>query len=525
MKTLLIRPGIDIMENFNSFWKPELTYLKKVYTDYSSLFRGLFEFQSFSQSSTLSVGSTLKKMGEDVIYLDVPFEFGIPLTEKSAQHIYANIQNYLSQKDFDVVGISCTGLLEGIPTKRIAEIAKKVLPDTIVMVGGYQAVSQAHDFMQKIPAIDVLVECDFELIAHNLYKTFDGLFNIKYIPNILYRYHDTVHATRRTGVHVKADQLPFYNYSLLDSYIPDYSLFAMETSRGCMYNCSFCQEKVMRTGYTTKDFERAADEMNTTAAYIADSTTPVVFYFCDPLWGAAPDWVEKFCTHLIDTKSTPFQWVCEARVGQFTNNQLHLMKKSGCITIGYGVESLSPKMLTIMNKTKNPGTYIDSVVTTVEKTLATNIHCVLLFILGMPGETPTTLQETLTAIKKLPLANKNLHIKFGLPDILPGTALDAAVHDPHYAQQYGVVIHEENTWEKAYIPRFTLLFDPSHGLSAADMTDFFLNLMHGENSVAASFGKQLEKFPHIQKLIDKGHITPADLTNLGGIYRKAVTGL
>jgi hypothetical protein len=528
MKTLLIRPGIHIMEkNFKGPWPPNLKYLQKVYADYSSVFRGLFEFQSFSQSSTLSVGSTLKKMGEDVKYLDVPFEFGVPLTEKSATHIYAGINDYIQQGDYDVVGISCTGLLEGIPTKKIAEITKKVLPDTVVMVGGYQAASEAHDFMEKIPAIDILVQSDFELIAHELYCTFEGSFNINNIPNILYRHKDTVHTTRRSRTRLKPDHLPQYDYSLVAPYIPEYSLFAMETSRGCLYNCSFCQEKVVRTWYTAKDPEKAADEMVTTATYIADRTTPLVFYFCDPLWGASPPWVQKFCTNLIHkTHNAPnFQWVCEARVGQFTHEELTLMKQSGCITIGYGVESLSPKMLTIMNKTKTPGQYIDSVVTTVEKTLANNIHTVLLFILGMPGETPSTLQETLTAIKNLPLTHEKLHIKFGLPDILPGTTLDAAVHNPYHAEQFGVIIHEENTWQKAYIPRFTLLFDPSHALSAADMTDTFLNLMHGKDSVSASFGKQLEKFPSIQKIIDKGMISSADLADLGRIYRKAVTGI
>ncbi|MGD2250316.1 MAG: radical SAM protein [Candidatus Methanofastidiosia archaeon] len=526
MKTLLIRPGIHIMETFKDSWPPDLNYLQKVYTDYSSLFRGLFEFQSFSQSSTLSVGSTLKKMGEDVDYLDVPFEFGVPLTEKSAATIYAKIRNYIHKGDYDVVGISCTGLLEGIPTKKIAEITKNVYPDTVVMVGGYQAASEAHDFMEKIPAIDILVQSDFELIAHQLYRTFEGSFNINNTPNILYRHKDTVHTTRKTCTRLKPDHLPYYDYSLVDPYIPGYSLFAMEASRGCMYNCSFCQEKILRTWYITKDPEKAADEMVTTAHYIADRTTPVVFYFCDPLWGAHPAWVKKFCTHLIKKRHTPhFQWVCEARVGQFSHEELTLMKQSGCITIGYGVESLSPKMLTIMNKTKTPGQYIDSVKTTVEKTLAKNIHTVLLFILGMPGETHTTLQETLTAIKNLPLTHEKLHIKFGLPDILPGTALDFAVHNPHHAEQLGVVIHEENTWHNAYIPRFTLLFDPSHTLSAADMTDTFLNLMHGTDSVTASFGKQLEKFPLIQKIIDKGIISPADLANLGNIYRKAVTGI
>lgn len=526
MKTLLIRPGIEIVEKtFRGPWPPTLAHIQAVYTDYSSLFRGLFEFQSFSQSSTLAVGTGLTQVGEDVDYLDVPFEFGISLTEKKRVQKYKKIKDFIFRGEYDVVGISCTGSLEGIPTQHIAEAAKET--GATVVAGGYQAAAAAVDFIKTIPSLDVVVLSDFEPIAQQLYSALQGEYIMKEIPNIIYRENGKIYATEKKCLKVNPDTLR-YDYSLVKKYIPKYSLFAIEASRGCFYDCSFCQEKVLRQSYTVKAARTTADEIVDTANYIAPVTAPVIFYFCDALWGFNPLWVKDFCAHLMQRKkditADVFGWVCEARVGQFTKEQLTFMKKAGCVTIGYGVESLSPKMLKIMNKTRKPKKYIDTVFKAVEKTLEQDIHTVLLFILGMPGETPATLQETLAKIERLPLDNKHLHLKFGLPEVLRSTVLDACIHDPVFVEEHGVHILDENDWKKGYIPRFTLLFDPSRELSAAEMTRIFLDLMHGTHSITASFGKQLEMYKDIKVILDKGEISPHDLAVLGSIYREAVTG-
>jgi radical SAM superfamily enzyme YgiQ (UPF0313 family) len=527
MKTLLVRPGIELVERtFRGPWPPHLAHIQSVYTDYSSLFRGLFEFQTFSQSSTLAVGTVLMQAGEDIDYLDVPFEVGISLTEKKRAEKYKKIEDFISRGGYDVVGISCTGSLEGVSLQYLAEAAKKT--GAVVVAGGYQAAAAAYDFMEAIPSLDVIVLSDIEPLVNQLYAALRGEYPMKKVPNIIYRENQNILTTEKKCILLTPDMLPRYDYRIVKKYVLYYSLFAIEASRGCHYTCAFCQEKVMRQSYTVKDAVKTADEIVDTANYLAHITTPVIFYFCDALWGSNPAWVKRFLTHLIKKKkeitTDLFGWVCEARVGQFTREQLALMKKAGCITIGYGVESLSPKMLKIMNKTKNPQKYIDTVFKTVEKTLEQDIHTVLLFILGMPGETPATLEKTKTTLARMPFTNEKFHIKFGLPDVLRSTFLDALMHDPLFVKEHGTTILEENDWKKGYIPRFTLLFDPSRELSAANMTEIFLDLMHGIHSLTASFGKQLETYKDIDVILDKGEISPYDLATLGSIYRKAVTG-
>ncbi|MBU7018020.1 MAG: radical SAM protein [Theionarchaea archaeon] len=528
MKTLLIRPGVGVVEKtLKGPWPPELNYLEKLYREPGLLFRGLISMEGFSHSPTLAVGTILKELGEEVEYLDVPYEFGIPIREELNAERNKKIAEYIARGGYDAVGISCTSTLEGLPTRRIAEAAKSVSDDIIVLVGGYQAASDAYNIMEKIPEIDVLVVSDFEPLAEKLYQSFRGEIPLRMIPNILYRENGEIRVSERKYIKVDPDDLPVYDYSLVEKYIKKYTMFIIEASRGCPFECSFCQEKVLRRHYTVKDAAVAVDEIITTAHYIAQFVEPVLIIYCDPLWGANSKWVEDFCSRLIKRKdeiNKEFGWLIGARIGQFDDEKLSLLKKAGCVTIGYGVESLSPEMLKMMNKTRDPAEYVNSVFDTVEKMIRAQMHAMLTFILGLPGETFATIEETLASLKNLPLKSEYIHLKLGLPVALRKTLLDTQIHDPEYAETYGITIHDEYDWEKGYLPRFSPLFDPSRELSSSQLTDIFLDLLHGARGFPGSLGKHPGIFKEVESILYKDQISPEELAEWSRIYRRIVTG-
>jgi tRNA A37 methylthiotransferase MiaB len=520
MKTLVVRPGSEIVEKtFRGPWPPGLNHLERLYREPGEFCRGVVQHAIFSHSSSLAVGTLLNKMGEDVEYLDVPLEFGLPLTEELNEQKGEKIAEYIARGGYDVVGISCTFALEGVATKRVANAAKNALEDVTVVVGGYQAASVARDMMEKTPSIDVVVLSDFEPIAELLYQSFEGTIPVSSVPNILYRENGTICGSERIPLTVTPEDLPVYDYSLVKKYLPKYAVFVVEASRGCPYQCTFCQEKVLRHLHTVKDANVVVEETIDTANYVAQTTDHVTILYCDALWGVNPQWVKDFCLQLAERKdeitSSGFGWFIEGRVGQFDAEALSLMKKAGCIAIAYGVESLSSKMLNIMNKTRNTQKYIASVFDTAERTTEAGIHAALLFLLGMPGETPSTLEETLTVMKRLPLEKENLHVKFGLPAILHGTLLDKQIHDPQFVEEHGVRLLGENDWEKGYFPRHTLLFDPSRELSASEMTDFFLDIVGGTRGIPASLEKQFETHKEVRAVLDQDEISADNLVRLG----------
>lgn len=520
MKTLVVRPGSEIVEKtFRGPWPPELNHLERLYREPGEFCRGVVQHAIFSHSSSLAVGTILKQAGENVEYLDVPLEFGLPLTEELNTKKGEKIAEYIAGGGYDVVGISCTFALEGVATRRIAEAAKRAIKDVTVVVGGYQAASVARDMMEKTPSIDVIVLSDFEPIAEKLYASFRGKIPVSSVPNVMYRENGTIRGSERIPLSVNPEDLPIYDYSLVRKYLPKYAVFVVEASRGCPHRCTFCQEKVLRQLHTVKDAHVVVEETIDTANYVAQVTDHVTILYCDALWGVSPKWVKDFCSQLADRKdeitSSGFGWFIEGRVGQFGAEALSLMKKAGCIAIAYGVESLSPKMLNIMNKTRTPEKYIASVFDTAKNTSKAGIHAALLFLLGMPGETPSTIEETLTVMKRLPLEKENIHAKFGLPAILHGTSLDKQIHDPQFVEGHGVRLLGENDWEKGYFPRHTLLFDPSRELSASEMTDIFLDIIGGTRGIPASLEKQFEIHNEVKAVLDQDEISPDNLVRLG----------
>ncbi|KYK32889.1 MAG: hypothetical protein AYK19_14760 [Theionarchaea archaeon DG-70-1] len=517
MKTLVVRPGSEIVEKtLRGPWPLELAHLERLYTEPGEFCRAFVQHATIAHSSSLAVGTVLKNRGEHVEYLDIPLEFGIPLREESKKKRREKIKEYIAQGKYDVVGISCTTTCEGVATQGVAEAAKQL--DVPVVVGGYQAASAAYDMMEKIPSIDVIMLSDFELVVEKLYQFLDGEIPVSAVPNIVYRENGRIRGSERIHMKIHSEDLPKYDYSLVENYIPNYSLFVVEASRGCPYDCSFCQEKVVRQLYTVKDAAVVVEETIDTANYLAHFKDSVSLLYSDALWGAHPQWVKDFCLQLAERKdeiTSGFGWIIESRIGWFDEETLSLMKKAGCMSIAYGVESLSPKMLAIMNKTKDPRKYITSVFDTVEKTLTQGIHTGLLFLLGMPGETHSTVEETIHLMKKLPLDSKILHYRISLPAVLPGTLLDKQVHDPEVVEEYGLTLLGENDWEKAYFPRHTLLFNPSRELSAAEMTDIYLDIVSGACGIPVSLEKKLEVFEEVRTILDNDEISPAHVTELG----------
>lgn len=528
VKILVVRPGPGIVERtLRGPWPPELGHLEKVYKEPDLLFRGLIHLECFSHAPSLAAGTILKRLGGDVEYLDALFEFGMPLTEELNAKKQETMTKYIARGGYDVVGISCTSTLEGLTTRQVAQAAKDALEDVKVVVGGYQATSEALDLMKKIPAIDVIVLADIEPIAEKLHASFNGEVPMSTVPNLVYRENGRICASERKYIKVESEDLPCYDYSLAQKYLPKYSLFVIEASRGCPYNCTFCQERVLRRAYTVKDVTVAVDEIIDTANYLAQFVEPVIIDYSDPLWGVSLKWVEGFCSQLADRRdeiiADKFGWTVGIRVGQFAAEQFALMKKAGCITIGYGVESLSPRMLKMMNKTRDSQKYITLVFDTVEKTLKEGMHAVLLFILGLPGETPSTIEETLDSAKNLPLEDSSLHLHVGLPVALHGTLLNEQIHDPQFVETYGVRVLDEYSWEKAYLPRFSQLFDPSRELSASEITNIFLDIIHGASGIPGYLGNQPGVFKEVRSILEKDQILPEELAKWGEMYRKIIT--
>jgi anaerobic magnesium-protoporphyrin IX monomethyl ester cyclase len=116
------------------------------------------------------------------------------------------------------------------------------------------------------------------------------------------------------------------------------------------------------------------------------------------------------CDEII-RRNLDLKWSSFARVDTVSVDVLKRMKEAGCTAVSFGVETGNPEIL----KTIKKGITIDQVVAAVEMCNEANIIPTVSFILGLPGETPETMDETIAFGEKL----KNMGVLHGFHLLAP----------------------------------------------------------------------------------------------------------
>ncbi|MES9929015.1 MAG: radical SAM protein, partial [Candidatus Thiodiazotropha sp. 6PDIVS] len=152
--------------------------------------------------------------------------------------------------------------------------------------------------------------------------------------------------------------------------------------------------------------------------------------FVDDLFLASRKRASEFCRILIK-EGLNMTWSCTSRVDTVHEDVLALMKKAGCWEISFGLESGSQEMLEKMMKSAK----VKDSERAVQMTAAAGIRTKGLFMLGYPGETTESIEETKQFVRNIPMTIMNL-TKF---TPYPGS--------PIYYDLYGSNIRDDH-WEK-----------------------------------------------------------------------------
>lgn len=284
-----------------------------------------------------------------------------------------------------------------------------------ILVGSHGTVSPDWIFSQS--KIDFIVRGEPEIVVDNLVNALKNKTNLKDILGISYRQLDKIFNNPDAPRNENLDTLPFPAYDLLpmqkySSGEFDSPFSIMLTSRGCPYTCIYCLKAMSAGKYLTQSPERVLAEIE----HLIKNFKIKSIYFQD--WEFCVDnyRVEKICQLILD-KNLKFNWGCNARADDLVRSPdlLKLMKQAGCQRINLGLESASDKVLTKINKKMS----VDQLQQAVDLLTVNNLQAGYYVLLNCPGETHTSLRETIDFILKNNLKVKN----FNLPIPYPGTQL------------------------------------------------------------------------------------------------------
>ncbi len=344
----------------------------------------------------LSIAAFLESKGIDADILDC---YGAPATvEEHARDILS--------RGPDVVGFSCTtsSFLEGYA---IAECLKQMNADVRIVFGGSHACSAGAALLNDFPAIDFLVIGEGEITFWELLH--DRFRNPESIPGVgLRRDGKGVLTSTRENI-PDLDALPFPAYGRLRGFPRRYNLplfsypkapnTSVISSRGCPYQCSYCDRSVFSRGFRFNSPDYIVEHLE----YLHRDFGIRHVFFYDDLFTFDRSRVERFCI-LMEKKRLPVGYNSIARLEHVDAELLALLKRSGCWQVNFGIESGDPEILTKHRKLYDLG-QVEQKLNMVRET---GMRVKGLFMMGFPGETEQSIQRTIEYALTLPLDEINV---------------------------------------------------------------------------------------------------------------------
>ena len=357
------------------------------------------------------LAAVLKKEGHEVSVIDAA-----ALKLRKTELI-----DRIKKEQFDVFAVG--GLITIFNyLKWLTGEVRNINPKALIISGG-SAVSSIPQLFLKRTGVDVGLLYEAEATIIDLIKLIEEKKDYSTLPGIAYRNKEGNITANPLRTRIdNLDDLPFPAYDLFPmniylSFPQQMGLLNMSKSRkaigiiatrGCPWKCTFCHRNFGNV-YRTRSPENVVAEME-----MLYKTYGISFFdFKDETLTVNRAVTEKMCDLLIE-RGHDFKWQAMTRADLVNKELLLKMKKAGCIYINFGLESGSQRMLDAVDKKIK----VETMEQAIKWVKEVNIELTKSFMIGIPGESKETAQETIDFCKRL-----DLNGTFFICTPYPGTIL------------------------------------------------------------------------------------------------------
>lgn len=320
-----------------------------------------------------------------------------------------NFREELEEFSPNFVGISFVTPLIG-EVKKISEIVKG-FDKKIIIIGGGAHCSSFPEASVKEACLDIAVAGEGDFTIQEIVRG----KKLQSIKGIAYKKGSKVQVNKKRDFIENLDELPFPAYSLYEfkkyktpSAIAKKNPVAwVETSRGCPFGCVYCNKSCFGRTFRTKSPKRVAEEFKK-----IESMGFGEIHLTDDGFTTDIERAKEICRLLIKNKSK-ILWstITGIRVDRVDFELLKLMKQAGCYRVYFGVESGNQGIINNIKK----GITLEQVEKAVKLAKEAKLEVVGYFMIGLPGETKDTMQDTINFAKKLNLDLAKIAITIPLP--------------------------------------------------------------------------------------------------------------
>jgi anaerobic magnesium-protoporphyrin IX monomethyl ester cyclase len=331
---------------------------------------------------------------------------------KDAGHECEIVDEQASERDLadlvesyqpQVVGFSVTTWAAQAVQQKIARLRARH-PHLLYIVGGPHATALPEQMLAG--GADVVVQGYGEEILLDLLQAIAHDRPLTQVAGISFLANGAVVTNKRATVRRDLDALPGPDYTSLD--LSRYRWCSISSSRGCPMGCAFCSDSYL---FGRKIRLRTPENFVRELEALHSDHNLRRFYFVDEQFTFDEQRVLGIC-ELIQRKKLPIEWVVNSRVDSVTLDMLVNMRRAGCISVAFGVESGSDQIL----KTIHKGATTAQIERAIALVKEAGIRVKTSWIVGLPGD----MTEQLKSIDLMAKTQPN-HIDIYWLSLYPGT--------------------------------------------------------------------------------------------------------
>lgn len=390
----------------------------------------------FPPMGSLSVITALKKAGfNNTEFYDIDY----------LRPALSDVLNYIEDKKPDILGISAVVSTAYEYTKNLSLEIQKRLPETTILMGGNLGASA--EIVLKKTGVEYICTSEGERTAIdfvNCWKTAKSKDDFKNVNGLTFLDQNNEMVITPFQDPVEAEKVYDIDWSLMgegekidfffplshlapiisnsfskdprvsDSHRKGKRVATLAGSKGCVARCTFCHRwdkgiRYIPIPVLMERLDKLIEKYN--VGFVS---------FSDENFGTDRKWLAQF---ILEIAKRDILWrVSGMRVNTIHPESIKKMKEAGCSCIYYGMESGSQKILDVMEKV----TKVEQNYNAVKWMAENNLYTIVQLIIGMPGETQETIDETskFTSyfVEQSPNTDPNaLSINFA--QALPGTPL------------------------------------------------------------------------------------------------------
>ncbi|MCA9666680.1 MAG: radical SAM protein [Myxococcales bacterium] len=237
----------------------------------------------------------------------------------------------------------------------------------------------------------VFMTCDDEALCQLYAQNPITEAQLSAVPSLAYRTQGRtiINAPRPDEAEqVHLDAAADYDGLDLDAYFFPQRILVERATTGCWWRrCTYCSINSARSAFRAVRAEvlverlaRVQHEHGFRALHLVDEALP-------------PGFVRAFCAGLRE-RQLDYVWSCRMRIEKAVDRELlQTMYDAGCRLICFGLETVTPRLLRMIDKTPDPDGYEVLAERIVDDASAVGIGLHLCVIVGLPGETSADRQH------------------------------------------------------------------------------------------------------------------------------------